>query len=143
MDTMNALVPELIVSDLKESLNFYCAILGFRVEYDRPEDKFAFLSYHASQLMLEQDDGEASPWRIGPLERPFGRGINFSIQCPDAQGLANVIVGAGLVLRKPLEERWYRDGERLHGELNFLLQDPDGYLLRFTQSLGFKPVEQP
>lgn len=52
---MNPLIPELIVSDLQRSLDFYCQVLGFKIEYQRPEDKFAFLSYHGSQLMLEQD----------------------------------------------------------------------------------------
>lgn len=52
---MNALIPELIVSDLQQSLQFYHDILGFKTEYDRPEDKFAFLSYYDSQLMLEED----------------------------------------------------------------------------------------
>lgn len=52
---MNAPIPELIVSDLQQSLQFYHDILGFKIEYDRPEDKFAFLSYYGSQLMLEED----------------------------------------------------------------------------------------
>ena len=82
MMKMNALIPELIVSDLQQSLRFYCHILGFNIEYDRPEDKFAFLSYGGSQLMLEEDYPDESPWRVGPLERPFGRGLNLSIKCP-------------------------------------------------------------
>ena len=64
---MNTLVPEMIVSDLKRSLDFYCLVLGFKIEYERPEDKFTFLSFQGSQLMLEQDDLEESPWRVGPL----------------------------------------------------------------------------
>lgn len=140
---MNSLVPELIVSDLQRSLQFYCGVLGFQVEYQRPEDNFAFLSFQDSQLMLEQDDLEDSPWRVSPLEPPYGRGMNLSIRCADSNALARALEAAGVVLRKPVEERWYRDNQRLHGELNFLVQDPDGYLLRFNQSLGFKPVEQP
>jgi catechol 2,3-dioxygenase-like lactoylglutathione lyase family enzyme len=136
MEKMNPLVPELIVTDLAQSLAFYCNVLGFHIEYQRPEDRFAFLSFHGSQLMLEQDDFSDSPWRVGPLEQPFGRGLNLSIQCPDVRTLAAAISQAGLALRKPLEERWYRQDDRSHGELNCLLQDPDGYLLRFTQSLG-------
>ena len=66
MMKMNALIPELIVSDLQQSLRFYCHILGFNIEYDRPEDKFAFLSYCGSQLMLEEDYPDESPWRVSP-----------------------------------------------------------------------------
>ncbi len=135
---MNALIPELIVSDLQQSLQFYHDILGFKIEYDRPEDKFAFLSYYGSQLMLEEDYPDESPWRVGPLERPFGRGLNLSIVCPDCALLAAAIEDAGHPLHKSVEERWYRDHNRLHGQLNFLILDPDGYLLRFNQSLGCK-----
>jgi len=140
MFAMNNLVPEMIVTDLQQSLRFYRDTAGFKVEYERPENMFAFLSFHGSQLMLEQDDGEASPWRVGPLERPLGRGMNLSIECPDIRGLAEAMEGAGFALRKKIEERWYRHDALLHGELNFLVLDPDGYLLRFTQDLGFKPV---
>lgn len=138
---MNNLVPEMIVSDLKRSLDFYCLILGFQIEYERPEDKFTFLSFQGSQLMLEQDDQEESPWRVGPLVSPYGRGMNLSIQCSDSKALAKSLGDAGIALRRPIEECWYRDNERLHGELNFLVLDPDGYLLRFTQSVGFRAVE--
>jgi len=141
MFVMNNLVPEMLVSDLQQSLKFYRDVLGFKVEYERPENLFAFLSFNGSQLMLEQDDGEASPWRVGPLERPFGRGMNLSIECPDIVLLAHALVSAGYPLRKEIEERWYRHDAQEHGELNFLLLDPDGYLLRFTQDLGFRPVD--
>jgi lactoylglutathione lyase len=141
MHKMNTLVPEMIVSDLQQSLIFYCHILGFKIEYERLENKFAFLSFHGSQLMLEQDDLNESPWRVAPLEPPHGRGMNLSIQCIDTTALAKNIEDAGYELRRPIEECWYRDNDRLHGELNFLVLDPDGYLLRFTQSLGFKAVE--
>ena len=138
---MNALVPEMIVSDVQRSLAFYCQVLGFQVEYERPEHKFAFLSFQGSQLMLEEDDLQASPWRVGPLESPYGRGMNLSIRCADANALARAIEGAGIALRRPIEECWYRDNEREHGELNFLVLDPDGYLLRFNQSLGVRAVD--
>lgn len=135
----NALVPELIVSDIERSLAFYCGILGFKVEYERPEDQFAFLSFGGSQLMLEQDWHSESPWRVGPLEPPYGRGINLSIACPDALALVAALNAAGHGLRNPVEERWYRSAHVLIGQRNFLVQDPDGYLLRFAEDLGTKP----
>ena len=36
----NPLVPELGVSNFASSLRFYTAVLGFRVEYERPELDF-------------------------------------------------------------------------------------------------------
>ncbi|KJK14414.1 MULTISPECIES: VOC family protein [Pseudomonas] len=139
MFKMNALVPELIVSDLQRSLKFYCDIGGFALEYQRPEDKFAFLSRGNSQIMLEQDWHSESPWRVGPLEAPFGRGLNLQILCEDATALAGAFEAAGYPLRRGVEDHWYRSDEREAGQRNFLIQDPDGYLLRFFQDLGFRP----
>lgn len=140
MKNFNNLIPELIVSDIKNSLRFYCKLLGFNIEYQRPEVGFAFLSYNGSQLMLEQDDFRSSPWRIEPLEQPYGRGLNFSIACPDVAALADTLTTSGYSLRKPVETCWYRENKMLLGERNFLVLDPDGYLLRFAQSLGSRPA---
>lgn len=138
MFKLNALVPELIVSDLEQSLHFYCEVLGFTLEYDRPEDKFAFLSFGKSQLMLEQDWHSESPWRVGPLEPPYGRGMNLSIECPDALALVTALEAAGWPLRRTAQERWYRSHDQQFGQRNFLVLDPDGYLLRFAEDIGVK-----
>ena len=50
----NKLIPEISVTDIEDSLRFYTKILGFKVEYSRPEDRFAFLSLQGSQLMIEE-----------------------------------------------------------------------------------------
>lgn len=95
MFVMNNLVPEMIVTELQQSLKFYRDTLGFKVEYERPEHLFVFLSFNGSQVLLEQDDGKDLSWRVGPLERPFGRGMNLSIKCPDT-GVGQSARGCGL-----------------------------------------------
>lgn len=134
------LVPELSVSDLDKSREFYVGILGFRIEYDRPEDFFIYISFHGSGLMLQEDSDEVSAWDILPLDYPRGRGLNLSIDCPRIDELVKKLKKAGMPLQKPVEDCWYRKGDILLGQRNFLVQDPDGYLLRFAQSLGTKPV---
>ena len=37
-----------------------------------------------------------------------------------------------------IEENWYRQDNKLLGNKEFLVQDPDGYLLRFSEDLGEK-----
>lgn len=37
-----------------------------------------------------------------------------------------------------IEENWYRQDDKLLGNKEFLIQDPDGYLLRFYKDLGEK-----
>jgi hypothetical protein len=36
-------------------------------------------------------------------------------------------------------DAWYRIGELEVGRREFLVQDPDGYLLRFAEDLGTRP----
>ena len=49
------LIPELSVFDLEESKAFYLGVLGFCVEYERPKERFAFLSRTEPLLMFQGD----------------------------------------------------------------------------------------
>ena len=73
----NNILPELYVVDFQKSLYFYTEILGFKLEYQRPDPLFAFLSYQGSQLMIQQEDDEEE-WHLGKPEYPFGRSLLFS-----------------------------------------------------------------
>ena len=142
--SMNTLVPELLVSNLENSLRFYRDVIGFKVEFERQEDRFAYLSFYGSELMVEEyvaQAGASSLWVIEPLDYPRGRGLNISIDCPSVADLVKQLAKADIALCKEVEECWYRDNDILHGQKNFLVQDPDGFLLRFAEKLGTKPVE--
>ena len=136
-DEMSCLVPELIVSDIEASLAFY-RLLGFQVRYARPEERFAYLERGGAEIMLEQPTGRC--WLTGPMEAPYGRGINFQIDVDDVDTLYAAVQGAAAPIVLPIEEKWYRCGDELAGQRQFIVQDPDGYLLRFCQPLGSKPA---
>ena len=70
----NSLIPELTVSDIEKSKKFYIDILEFKLEYERAEDLFIFISKEGNQFMLEQENGA---WHTGELVFPYGRGVNF------------------------------------------------------------------
>ena len=72
----NKLVPELSVSDLETTKKFYVDVLNFKIEYQRPEDKFLFLSYQGSQIMVQEVNNN---WNVGKLEKPFGKSLQ---SCP-------------------------------------------------------------
>lgn len=129
----NPLIPELTVLDMEKSLAFYTELLPFVVEYQRPEERFALLSLGEAQLMIEERNG---CWESGTLEYPFGRGVNFQIRVADAAALQARCKAAGYPLRMELQDNWYRAGEWQIGQREFLLLDPDGYMLRFAQPLG-------
>ncbi|MBD3303801.1 VOC family protein [Candidatus Woesearchaeota archaeon] len=138
MMKFNKLIPELTVSDIKKSLEFYTKILGFKTEYQREEDKFAFLSFQGAQIMIEQN--KDSDWHTGKLEKPFGRGINFQIEAKKIQPILDSLKKHKYPLKKAPMENWYRKDKELIGNKEFLVMDPDGYLLRFSEDLGTKPL---
>lgn len=132
----NPLIPELSVSDFSQSLKFYTD-LGFKIEYDRPEKNFALLSYQGSQIMINQHNGV---WQTGDLSYPLGRGINFQIECQNINLLIDLIKKQNYPLFREPEDNWYRQNHQELGCREFLIQDPDGYLLRFSQDLGKRNI---
>lgn len=134
-----ALVPELLVVDLDRSLAFWCDVCGFEVLYSRPEERFAYIALGVAHLMLEQI-GVGRNWITGPLEAPHGRGINFQINVPNTTLLSKALASAGIdVLMQP-ETKWYRIGNEEAGVEQFLVSDPDGYLIRFQSTRGRRPA---
>lgn len=133
-------MPELIVSDLQTSLEFWVDMLDFSVLYDRPEEKFAYLRHGACDVMLEEL-GEARQWVAADLQKPFGRGINFQLEASDwSKQLANLCQNNWPLFMEP-ETKWYRAGEVEKGQSQFIVQDPDGYLLRLAQSVGERKLQ--
>lgn len=132
-------VPELLVSDIDKSLRFWCGLCGFSIAYDRPEDRFAYLDHDGSQVMLEEY-GHGRNWITGPLEPPLGRGINLQIEVPAITPIVDALHGDGWPLYMQAEEKWYRAGTTEVGVHQFLVQDPDGYLIRFSAGLGRRAI---
>ena len=134
----NKIIPELSVTNLKSSLDFYKTI-GFKVEYDRPENKFAFISLGEIQFML-QEISDNDKWDVAPLSYPFGNGINFQLEVNNLVEIFNNLKNNNYKIAFDIEENWYRQNNKLLGNREFLVQDPDGYLLRFSEDLGEKEI---
>lgn len=134
----SALTPELAVYDLDTSLRFWCDLLGFGVAYDRPAARFSYLVRGRAQIMLCQRNGR---WDTGTLERPYGRGVNFQIMVDQLAPILTALATAGWPLFEEPSEAWYRTGPVEGGQRECLVQDPDGYLMRFAESLGHRQPE--
>lgn len=133
------LVPELSVTDYKASRHFWCDLVGFSLRYERPEEGFGYLVLGNAHLMLDQIN-LGRTWETGSLERPLGRGINFEVQVDNLDPALQRIMSVGWPIFVEPEEKWYRAGDIEIGVRQFLVQDPDGYLLRLQQEIGERPA---
>jgi len=131
-----ALTPELYCSNLKISLSFYIEILGFNIQYQREEDGFAMLERQGARIMLDEIYKKSSSrkkriWLSDTLEAPFGRGINLEIKTDKINELYDRIKQSNATVFLPIEEKWYRADDVELGIQQFIVLDPDGYMLRF------------
>ncbi|WP_241576036.1 bleomycin resistance protein [Rosenbergiella collisarenosi] len=127
----NRMVPELSVTDFSVSLNFYTQILGFSIMVRRRDPDFAYINLGEAQLMLEQYSSDA--WNTAELIKPFGRGVNFQIDVDDIDVIYRRVKRYDATLYRELKDSHYDIGNHIACQREFLLQDPDGYLLRFSQ----------
>ena len=139
MTKQPTLIPELQVLDYDKSLGFYTRLAGFEVVYDRPEENFAMLETNGARLMIEGLTTKTRSWLVGPMERPFGRGMHLQIEVQNVEHLYHHFKKAGYRIFFELDEKWYRVNDIEIGHRQFLVQDPDGYLLRFFEKIGNRP----
>lgn len=141
MSTSPTLVPELSIVDYQKSLDFYTRILGFSVTYAREDEGFAYLNLGSSELMIDQID-KGRTWKTSDFQYPLGRGVNFQIEVQRIHPLLEALKNNGVALFMDVEEKWYRKDTIEVGNRQFLVQDPDGYLLRFMEDLGERPITE-
>ena len=139
MTSEPGLVHELSVTDYEASRHFWCDLIGFSLRYERPEEGFGYLVLGNAHLMLDQIN-RGRTWETGALEPPLGRGINFEVQVENLDTVLWRITNAGWPIFVEPEEKWYRADDIEIGVRQFLVQDPDGYLLRLQQEIGERPV---
>ena len=124
----NSLIPELSVSNIEESKKFYLT-LGFKIMYERKEDKFCFLELEDNQIMIQELNNN---WNTGAMEYPYGRGINISMTIKDVEKMYKNLKKENIKFFLDLEVHEYRVNDEILYDKEFLIQDPDGYLLRFN-----------
>jgi len=133
--TWASLVPELLVTDLDKSLWFWRDLCNFVVAFDRLDEGFAYLDLEGAQIMLEER-GRNRNWVTGQLEIPLGRGVNFQVSVSAIEPILAALARVDWPLFMGPEEKWYRTGRGETGVHQFLVQDPDGYLIRFSSRIG-------
>jgi catechol 2,3-dioxygenase-like lactoylglutathione lyase family enzyme len=117
VDATEQLVVELLVRDLRRSLDFYLA-LGF--QFMRQEERFAVLTWEDHRLFLDQQDNLPDP--------PAAPVMNVRVMVPDVDRVWQRVQELGLRVTAPIADRYY-------GLRDFTVADPDGFGLRFATRL--------
>ncbi len=124
----NSLIPELSVSNIEISKKFY-ENLGFKVVYARPKNKFYFMQLENNQIMLEENNGN---WDVGEMKYLYGNGINISMSVKDIEKKYKELKNKNIKFFLDLKINEYKVNNKTFTDSEFLLQDPDGHLLRFN-----------
>ena len=120
---IQAISPFFIVSDVEQSITFYCDRLGFETRVKAPDEGafLAILGREGAQIFVKSDRD------VAPLpnfaRHPYMR-WDASVHAADPESLAAEFAGRGADFCKPLEDT--PDGLR-----GFEIRDPDGYILFF------------
>lgn len=131
------MVVELHVNDLVASLSFWRDLLGFRIAYERPHERFAYLEHpEGHQVMLCQRHGR---FETGPLDYPLGQGAMFQIYLENVELTLERLRACKWPIYLGPREVWRQVGDHDHGHLEVFVQDPDGYLLMLAEPIGKKP----
>lgn len=121
--TINGIAPFFIVSNVRQTVDFYCKKLGFETEYlDPPDDPFFAMIRRDGAAVFFKSDRDVSP-QPNSSRHPWIKWDAY-VFVPDPDALAAEFEGNGVAFHTPLGIT----SENLRG---FQVQDPDGYVLFF------------
>ncbi len=127
---MTKIAPQWIVSNVQESVDFYVKQLGFSVDWIGEGPLFAIISKGDATLMIRQlqKGGFTQPNRKAFVKAGWHTdGVNAwdaYIWVDDASKLCKEYKDKGVSIIKEL-------GETDYGNIDFEIEDPDGYILCF------------
>ncbi|CAD5106238.1 VOC family protein [Zestomonas carbonaria] len=135
------LVPELVVSNYESSKRFYVENFGFNLLFEREENRFGYFDLNGAQIMLMEDPGADFYSVNGPGQN--GKGLHFQVELESISGLLERLKAAAVPILSDVTDEWYRANDVEHGQREFFVSDPDGYLYRFFEYIGERAVECP
>jgi len=124
-----ALVPGLLVSNLARSVDTYTRLFGFELGHVEP-DRLAVCLHGGTQLILSQQPLEDAAVAGEPLA--FGRGVTLNVRCEDPKAVYERLRDEKYPIAVPMEIAELADGDRRYTQSSFVVADPDGYVLRFS-----------
>lgn len=124
---LKSLTPNLIVSNVEQSIAFYRDTLGFDVETTVPDVTpyvFAILASGGVRIFLNAPEAAVTEYPVLG-SRPLGGTFTLFVEAAGIrelyarlQPLVNVVM--------PIEVKWY-------GQTEFAFEDPDGYVITIAE----------
>src|SRR5262245_17794500 len=118
---ITGIAPQFLVDDLERAIAYYCDKLGFQLEFEYQSfyagvtrDGFAIHLKHAPKLAADRD------------HRKQNEHLAAYISVSGIRGLFSELQARGARVIKPLQERPWAC-------LDFYVEDPDGYILCFSE----------
>lgn len=121
--TTSAISPFFIVSNVEQTIAFYCNKLGFETRFKDPDQDpfFAIIGRDGAQIFVKSDK-EVSP--VPNHTRHHYMRWDAFVYAPDPDALAADFIDHGAAFSRPLEDT-------SSGLRGFEITDPDGYTLFF------------
>ncbi|GMV20939.1 MAG: hypothetical protein AMXMBFR57_08880 [Acidimicrobiia bacterium] len=125
--SITKLTPNLVVSNVEQSVAFYRDVLGFSVVMtvpDAPPLAFAILNHGTIELFLNSYESAAEEYK--PFRnQPIGGTLTLFFEVTDIERLYAELTPKVRVVM-PLETKWY-------GMKEFAFLDPDGWIITYAQ----------
>ena len=121
------LTPNLIVSNVEQSLAFYCDVLGFTRTTTVPEQSpfvFAIVQSGTVEIFLNAR-GPAEEEYPALRGRQLGGTLTLFMEVTHISQIYDALKSRVKVVM-PLEKKWY-------GTTEFAFEDPDGYVITFAE----------
>jgi catechol 2,3-dioxygenase-like lactoylglutathione lyase family enzyme len=124
--TNDTVAPEFFVRDIDASMRFYIDGLGFR--FVRRSDDFAVVAHGTALFLLAMPSavpGEHAAAAVEPwlASGPRGVGVNVLVMVDDVDAMYARVREFGAPI-------FWEIGDRYYGLRDFIVTDPDGYMLR-------------
>ena len=124
---LKKLTPNLVVSNVERSIAFYRDVLGFTLTTTVPDASpfvFAILQSGGVEIFLNAPEPAIAEYPAF-AKRPIGGTLTLYIEVHGIKGLFDTLKSRVQIVG-PLEKKFY-------GVTEFVIQDPDGYLITFGE----------
>lgn len=116
--------PEFFVRDVAASVRFYVESLGFVVL--RQETDFAVVALRESHVLLAAEQHTSAKLLA---QGPRGTGLNVRIMVDDVDAVYERCKRGGVPIVQEIKSQYY-------GLRDFIMADPDGFMIRFASPLA-------